>query len=144
MTNFYCKSRFKTELNFNVSIVNFRTWITGLSDVIAVFAAITGSAQACVTVLRGRFLADTTVVAGILGADLTVCDSYAIGLIADQINLLLADDQSTDTPDKARGRLSLIIDLAVARHSTDIERLFEVQTLASAHRNHLVRSLAIH
>lgn len=108
------------------------------------FAAETGSAQARVAVLRGRFLTHTTIVTGIFGAGLTSRDAHAISLIANQINLLLPEDQSADAPDETCARLSLLVDLAVARYSADVKRFFEIETLASAQREDLVRALAVH
>lgn len=115
-----------------------------MPDEVAVFAAETGSAQAHVTVLRRCLLAHTAIVAGILSAGLAVRDSHAVSLIADQIDLLLPEHQSAYAADETGVIFDFRVDSIVTGDPAHVEGLFQVQSLASANRDHFVRAFAVH
>lgn len=71
---------------------------------------VSSTAQASVSVLRGSFLTNASIVARILGASLAICDSDTVRLIANQIDIFLPYHQPTDAANETTVYLRVFVD----------------------------------
>lgn len=89
---------------------------------------ITSLAQASVTSFGSSFLTNPRVIARIFRTSFTCSYSYSIHLIADQINGLVVDRQSTDTAHETGTSFHSSIDDEFARYTTDVKEFIDIES----------------